>query len=108
MKTLKNNLCQHTTCLNRANLKWRLFKRHAITVGESYRRYKRPSGTRWVAHPSDALDSFLSNLACLLGYLHNQISDQSRLKLHNIWVKKSTTCFVLEKLVFILLYKWNV
>ena len=59
----------------KANLKWHLFKRHTITVGESYRRYKRPSGTRWVAHQSDALDSFLSNLACLLGYLHNQISD---------------------------------
>ena len=59
----------------KANLKWHLFKRHAITVGESYCHYKRPSGTRWVAHQSDALDSFLSNLACLLGYLHNQISD---------------------------------
>ena len=59
----------------KANLKWHLFKRHTITVGESYRRYKRPSGTHWVAHQSDALDSFLSNLACLLGYLHNQISD---------------------------------
>ena len=41
----------------------------------SNRRLKRPSGTRWVANQSDAVDAFLVNLILLLGYLNNQIAD---------------------------------
>ena len=37
--------------------------------------FKHPSGTRWVAHQSDATDAFLVNLSLLLGYLKNQIAD---------------------------------
>ena len=59
----------------RVNLKWRLFKRHAITVGQQHRQFKRPSGTRWVAHQVDALGTFFHNLYTLLGYLHNGIAD---------------------------------
>lgn len=36
-------------------------------------RYKRPSGTRWVAHQVDATSHFLRNLPTLLGFLHHQI-----------------------------------
>ena len=39
------------------------------------RHYKRPSGTRWVAHQTGALEAFLHNLGLLLGYLNNQIAD---------------------------------
>ena len=41
----------------------------------SNRRFKRPSGTRWVAHQSDAIDTFLVDLSLLLGYLNNEIAD---------------------------------
>ena len=82
----------------RANLKWPLFKRHAIVVGELYCHYKRPGGTCWVAHQSDVLDSFLSNLACSLGHLNNQISDP-----YNATMKREgvlSDCSDLEILVF--------
>ena len=32
----------------RGNLKWRLFQRQAIFMGQKLFKYKRPSGTRWV------------------------------------------------------------
>ena len=44
-------------------------------IKTSNRRFKRPSGTRWVAHQSDAIDAFLVNLNLLLGYLNNEIAD---------------------------------
>ena len=69
----------------RTNLKWRLFKRHALLMKKSSRRYKRPFGTRWVAHQSDALEAFLHNLDLLLGYLNNQIADP-----YNTTMKKET------------------
>ena len=59
----------------RANLKWRLFKREALMMKTSNRRFKRSSGTTWVAHQSDEIDAFLVNLSLLLGYLNNQIAD---------------------------------
>ena len=58
-----------------ANLKWRLFKRQALMMKTLNCRFKCPSGTRWVAHQSDATDAFLVNLSLLLGYLKNQIAD---------------------------------
>jgi hypothetical protein len=69
----------------RANLKWRLFKRHALLMKKSSRRYKRPFGARWVAHQSDALEAFLHNIDLLLGYLNNQIADP-----YNTTMKKET------------------
>ncbi|CAB4013601.1 Hypothetical predicted protein [Paramuricea clavata] len=69
----------------RANLKWRLFKRHALLMKKSSRCYKRPFGTRWVAHQSDVLEAFLHNLDLLLGYLNNQIADP-----YNTTMKKET------------------
>ena len=67
----------------RANLKWRLFKRHAVMIGLKHRRYKRPGGTRWVAHQVEALDTFFVNLPILIDYLQNQIADP-----HNATMKK--------------------
>ena len=58
-----------------ANLKWRLFKRQALMMKTSNYCFKRPSGTRWVTHQSDAINAFLVNLSLLLGYLNNQIAD---------------------------------
>ena len=69
----------------RTNLKWHLFKRHALLMKKSPCRYKRPFGTRWVAHQSDALEAFLHNLDLLLGYLNNQIADP-----YNTTMKKET------------------
>ena len=65
-----------------ANIKWQLFKHHAITVGQQHRRFKRPSGTLWVAHQVDALDTFFRNLYTLLGYLHNQIANPYNATMH--------------------------
>ena len=59
----------------RANLKWRLFKRQAIFMGQKLFKYKRPTGTRWVEHQVDALESFIKNLPIFLGFANQQISD---------------------------------
>ena len=58
-----------------ANLKWCLFKRHALMMKTLNCSFKHPSSTRWVAHQSDATDAFLVNFSLLLGYLNNQIAD---------------------------------
>ena len=44
-------------------------------IKTSNRRFKRPSGTRWVFHQSDAFDAFLVNLNLLLGYISNHTAD---------------------------------
>ena len=67
----------------RANLKWRLFKRHAKMIKKQHRRYKRSSGTRWVSHQTVALDTLLHNIEIFIGYLNNQIADP-----HNATMKK--------------------
>ena len=58
----------------RANLKWHLFKREAVLMEITYRRFKRPNGVRWVAHQSVVLAAFIVNLDLLLAYLNNQIA----------------------------------
>ena len=55
----------------KANLKWRLYKKHSIVIGKKYRRFKCPSGRCWVAHQTDALDMYLYSLSTPLGYLNN-------------------------------------
>ena len=59
----------------RATLRWRLFKRQALIEGKPKRRYKRPSGTRWVEHQVQNLDSHNYNLSILIAFLNQQISD---------------------------------
>ena len=59
----------------RANLKWRLFKRQAIFMGQKLFKFKRPTGTRWVEHQVDALESSIKNLPIFLGFTNQQISD---------------------------------
>ena len=59
----------------RTHLKWRLFKRQAIFMGQKLFNYKRPSGTRWVKHQVDALDSSIKNLPIFLGFATQQTSD---------------------------------
>ena len=66
----------------RANLKWRLFKRHAIIVGKPHCHFKRPEGTCWVTHQVQALDTYLYNLSTFLGFLNNQISDPHNATMH--------------------------
>ena len=58
----------------KANLKWRLFKRQAEFQELRCLKYKRASGTRWVAHQVDSTSSFLRNLPILLGFLKHQIA----------------------------------
>ena len=60
----------------RANLKWRLFKRQAIFMGQKLFKYKRPTGTRWVQHQVDALESSIKNLPIFLGFANQQIFDR--------------------------------
>ena len=42
--------------------------------GLKFLKYKRASGTRWVAHQVDSTSSFLRNLPILLGFLNHQIN----------------------------------
>ena len=55
-------------------LPWRLFKCQAIIEGISKRKYKRPSGTRWVEHQRQYLESHNHNLPILMAFLDQQIS----------------------------------
>ena len=66
----------------RANLKWRLFKRHTVIVGKPHHHFKRPGGTRWVAHQVQAFDTYLYKLSTFLGFLNNQISDPNNATMH--------------------------
>ena len=59
----------------RANLKWRLFKRQVIFMGQNLFKYKRTNGTRWVQHQVDALESSIKNLPIFLGFANKQIFD---------------------------------
>ena len=52
----------------KANLKWHLFKRQAKFMSADFKRYKRPTGTRWVEHQVAAIDSYLHNLPVLIGF----------------------------------------
>ena len=58
----------------RANLKWRLFKKHANVLEIKYRCFKRPGGTRRVEHQVTALNTFLYNLHNLLSFLNDEIA----------------------------------
>ena len=58
----------------RANLKWRLFKKHANALEIKYHRFKRPGGTPWVEHQVTALNTFLYNLHNLLRVLNDEIA----------------------------------
>ena len=57
----------------RANLKWRLFKRQAIFMGQKLFKYKRPSGTRWVKHQVDVLDSSIKTFLFSLALQTNKL-----------------------------------
>ena len=59
----------------RANLKWRLFKRQAVFMGQKLFKYKQPTRTCWVRHQVDALESSIKNLPIFLGFANQQISD---------------------------------
>ena len=67
----------------RSPLRWRIFKRQSIFMELSRRKYKRPSGTRWVEHRIEALDSHLIDLPILIGFCDQQISSP-----HNNTIKK--------------------
>ena len=54
-------------------LRWRLFKRQSLFMDTPVRRYKTLTGTRWVEHRVAALDSYLDNLATLIGFCDQQI-----------------------------------
>ena len=80
-KKLQINTDVEKDCINiyyffkRANLKWRLFKRQSEFMNIPLVRYKRPTGTRWVEHQVDALDSTLKNLPIFLGFANVQITN---------------------------------
>ena len=67
----------------RSPLRWRLFKRQSIFMELPRRKCKRLSGTRWVEHRIEALDSHLINLPILIGFCDQQISSP-----HNSTIKK--------------------
>lgn len=94
-----------------ANLKWQLFKRHAIMVGQQHKQFKRPSGPQWVAHQVDALDNFFHNLYTLLGYLHNQSTDPYNATTHKEQQQLEgilSYCFNLVVLIFNVIKSDNV
>ena len=64
-------------------LHWRLFKSQSIFMELPRRKYKRLSGTRWVEHRIEALDSHLINLPILIRFCDQQISSP-----HNSTIKK--------------------
>ena len=77
-----NSVCEKLSqevyhLFKRATLRWRLFKRQAIIEGISIRKYKRPSGTRWVEHQRQYLESHDHNLRILVAFLGQQISSHS-------------------------------
>ena len=55
-------------------LHWQLFKRQSIFMELPRRKYKWLSGTRWVEHWTEALDSHLINLPILIRFCDQQIS----------------------------------
>ena len=67
----------------RSLLRWGLFKRQSIFMELPRRKYKQLSGTRWVEHRIEALDSHLINLPILIGFCDQQISSS-----HNSTIKK--------------------
>ena len=81
--------------LKRSLLRWRLFKRQSIFMELPRRKYKQLSGTRWVEHRIEALDSHLINLPILIGFCDQQISSHNstikQLKLKLEGVRKSVT-----------------
>ena len=64
-------------------LHWRLFKRQNIFMELPRRKYKWFSGTRWVEHRIEALESHLINLPILIRFCDQQISSP-----HNSTIKK--------------------
>ena len=70
------NSCKEVYYLfKRATLRWRLFKRQAAIKGLEKRKYKRPSGTRWVEHQYANLESNNHNLPILIAFLDQQIAE---------------------------------
>ena len=66
-----------------SQLHWQLFKRQSIFMELPRRKHKWLSGTRWVEHRIEALDSHLINLPILIGFCDQQISSP-----HNNTIKK--------------------
>ena len=55
-----------------SQLRWQLFKRQSIFMELPRRKYKWLSGTRWVEHRIEALDSHFINLPILIGFCDQQ------------------------------------
>ena len=76
----------------RTMLRWHLFKRQANFVGINQKRYKRPSGTKWVVHQVDNLASHNHNLPILLRFFNQQI-----IAPHNESIRKVKDTFISHK-----------
>lgn len=84
LNTICEKSCMQTYYLFKsATLRWRLFKRQAIIEDIQKKKYKRPSGTRWVEHQHQNLQSHNHNFPILLAFLNQQISSP-----HNASIKK--------------------
>lgn len=88
-----NTVCQEMCCkiyylFKRATLRWRLFKRQSVFLGLTYKKLKRPFGSRWVEHQADNLNSHNSNLPILIGFFNQQISDP-----YNATIRKDKALF---------------
>ena len=77
-------LYQYLLSFKRATLRWRLFKRQANFVGINRKKYKCPSGTRWVEHKVDNLASHNHNLHILIGFFSPQIIGPHNESIHKI------------------------
>ena len=69
--------------LKKSPLRWHLFKWQSLYMGLDKKHCKRLSGTRWVEHRVDALESHLHNLPILIGFCDQQIKQP-----HNQTMKK--------------------
>ena len=57
----------------KSSLRWKLFKRQALFMGKSIKKYKRPEGTRWVEHSVELISSHLQNLEVFTAFCNQQI-----------------------------------
>lgn len=82
-KSCEKDLSEVYYLFRKATLRWRLFKRQALFMGLEHRKYKRPSGTRWVEHQAANINAYGHNLPILIGFFDQQISNP-----HNASIKK--------------------
>lgn len=57
----------------KSSLRWKLFKRQALFMGKSIKKYKRPQGSRRVEHSVEPISSHLQNLEVFIAFFNQQL-----------------------------------